>query len=47
MEKDARVKLPGLKAGAPFVLHDDARKALEALGAGITAGAAAGPSLMN
>lgn len=30
---DNRVRLPGLKAGAPFALHDDARTALKALAA--------------
>lgn len=33
LEKDCRVRLPGLKAGAPFALHDDARVALQSLAA--------------
>jgi hypothetical protein len=42
LEKDSRVRLPGLKAGAPFVLHDNARAALQALVAGV-----AGPGVVN
>lgn len=42
MEVDNRVRLPGLKAGAPFTLHDDARVALQTLAA-----AAAGDGMVN
>jgi hypothetical protein len=35
LEKDSRVRLPGLKAGAPFTLHEDVRTALRALASGL------------
>lgn len=44
MEKDSRVRLPGLKAGAPFSLHEDARVVLETLGAASASGSGEPPS---
>lgn len=46
LEKDSRVRLPGLKAGAPFTLHDDVRAALQALASGLE-GAAPGANWLE